>query len=68
MAEQTDFSAFLRQELHKEYDKLFLETVTGPDIYGPGNFEVYLENDKWEIKPSKCWIPPKLRGIFNTEE
>lgn len=61
------FEEYIRRELKKAYDKEFLEVVTGPDIYGLGNFEVYLEKDQWEIRPVTGWKPAKLRGIINNE-
>ena len=58
----------IRKDLQREYDKKFLETVTGPDIYGPGNFEVYLDrNEEWQIRPIEGWRPAVLRGIFVEE-
>lgn len=63
MTEEQSVEEYIRQEFKKMYDKTFLETVTGPDIYGPGNFEVYLENDRWEIRPVEGWKPAVLLGI-----
>ena len=55
---------FVRKEFRREYIKQFLETVTGPDIYGVGNFELYLEDGEWEIRPVEGWKPAELRGIM----
>jgi len=56
---------YIKRDLKRAYDKTFLETVTGPDTYGVGNFEVYLDDEEWQIRPGKDWKPAELRGIFN---
>ena len=69
MDSDSEFVQFVRKELKREYEKSFLETVTGPDIYGPGNFEVYEdESEDWQIRPVEGWKPQELLGIFNVEE
>lgn len=62
------FEEHIRHELKMAYDKDILENITGPLIFGAGNFEVYLENDAWEIRPINGWKPAELRGIINNKE
>jgi hypothetical protein len=64
---EENFEEYVKNQLKNMYDKEFLETVTGPDIYGPGNFEVYFENNQWEIRPVEGWTPAEPRGIVTDE-
>jgi hypothetical protein len=58
----------IRKDFRQAYIKQFLETVTGPEMYGVGKFEVYLEDGEWEIRPAEGWKQPDLRGILNVEK
>ena len=63
------FIESIKTNLKRAYVKAFLEEVTGPLIYGLGNFEVYEdESGDWQIRPAEGWEPPELLGIFNVEE
>lgn len=56
---------YIRKELKKELSKEILIQLIGPSLYGPGNFEVYLDaNDEWALSPVKGWKPTETHGIW----
>lgn len=55
---------WLRTEMRRAYAKEMLEQLTGPFVYGDGNFEVYQDEDQeWGIRAKPEWTPPNLQGI-----
>ena len=61
-----DIEDFIKEELRRDLNKTLLQDLYGPAIYGPGNFEVVLdEAGEWELKPNAAWQPATPRGLFN---
>ena len=63
------FIESIKTDLRRAYIKVCLEEVSGPYIYGSGNFEVYEdESGDWQIRPVEGWKPQELLGIVNVEK
>lgn len=64
---EADLARYIREEMRKGFDKVFLEEITGPAIWGDGNFEIYLDDDgEWQIRSAPHFVQAELVGILNT--
>lgn len=67
MDEDGEIRDYIQSMMKDSFDKIFMEKLYGPFIFGDGNFEVARdEKGRWQAYPCKGYYPRKPpTGIFN---
>jgi len=64
-----DVVALVKAEIASEYERIYLQEVLGPALWGHDNFTVVADpKGGWYIKPNDDVVPAKLRGLLTDEQ